>query len=174
MIKQVLISEKPDLVSKAIDLLNNGGEDFLWMRAKLVTDIWENCDGKGMEEFLCLGMNQHIENGIARKMDNFIDETGQVFHQYMLTDFEGQDMNYIRRIPFGYKKQEKYSYRAILEKYETPIGVQIMIEAGQCREEKRKYYKEESDKILTVLEKWKENPMKSKRELGVISLCRGR
>lgn len=170
MIQQAIISDNKELSKKAWELLNdnNAHKNFIWMRAQLVVDVWQQCDGKGKEEFLCLAMGQHIDNGVAYKMDDFTDEEGQIFHQYMFTDFDGRSLNYIRRIPYGEKKQDKYAYENILTKYETPNGAQIMLEAGEMRKQKEEYIKTEVEKVVTVLTKWKEDPKLSKKELHVI------
>jgi hypothetical protein len=95
-------------------------------------------------------MSQHIDNGMARKMEDFIDEEGQRFHQYMLCDYFGNDLNYIRRIPHGFKKQEKWGYVAILEKYKTPTGPQMLLEAGEGRSKKTEYFRR-------IEEEWKDD-----------------
>lgn len=141
MIVQAIIGEDDKLRKQAWSLLNDNNvhKNFVWMRVQLICEAWDHCDGKGKEEFLCMAMSQHIDNGIARKLENFTDEDGQEFHQYMFVSFFGQDLNYIRRIPVGFKGQEKYSYQAILDKYETPNGPQMMLEAGQMRSKLEEY-----------------------------------
>jgi len=171
MIVQSIIGEDEKLRQNAWKLLmdNNGHKNFIWMRAQLICEIWQEAkDGKVKEEFLCLAMDQHVDEQIARKMDNFTDSEGQQYHQYMFCNFFGDDMNYIRRIPFGFKGQDKWAYEALLTKYETPTGPQMMLEAGQMRSEKAKYIKNESEKIVKVLTAWKADPTKSKYDLGVI------
>jgi len=169
MIQMAIIGEDKELSKKAWELLNDnkGHSNFVWMRVQMLVEVWQHCDGKGKEEFLCQAMDQHIENGIAYKMDDFTDEDGQKYHQYMFTDFDGYNLNYVRRIPYGEKKQDKYTYEAILKKYETANGVQVMLEAGQMRTKKAEHLKSEGEKIFQVLTKWKENPLLSKKELRV-------
>jgi hypothetical protein len=170
MIIQAIIGEDEDLRKKAWELLNDnhGHSTFVWMRAQILGEVWQECDGKGKEEYLCMAMNQHIDNEMARKMDNFTDADGQEYHQYMFCDLFGHDLNYIRRIPIGFKGQEKWTYQAILDKYETPTGLQVMLEAGQVRTQKKEYFENETSKVLKVLTLWKENPSLSKKELGVV------
>lgn len=169
MIQLAIIGEDKELRKQAWELLNDNKahSNFLWMRVQMLVEVWEHCDGKGKEEFLCNAMDQHIENGIAYKMDDFTDEDGQKYHQYMFTDFDGYDLNHVRRIPYGEKKQDKYAYESILHKHETQNGIQIMLEAGQMRNKKAEYFKSEGEKVFQVLTKWKENPQLSKRELHV-------
>lgn len=169
MIIQAIIGKSDDLRQKAWDLLNdnNAHSNFIWMRAQLLAEVWDHCDGKGKEEFLCMAMDQHVENGSARKLVNHTDEDGQEWHQYMFVHFNGADSNYIRRIPVGFKGQEKYSYQAILDKYETPNGVRVMLEAGQIKKMMEEYYQNEAAKIVRVLTMWKEDSTRSKKELGV-------
>lgn len=170
MIVQAIIGENEDLKKKAWELLtsNNVHSNFIWMRAQLMCEVWDHCDGKGKEEFLCMAMDQHIENGMARKTTDFTDKEGQLFHQYMFRYFDGSDANYIRRIPVGSKGQNKYAYQAILDKYETPNGVQMMLEAGETKSKLEEYHKNEAEKIASLLNKWKTNPELSKRELNVL------
>ena len=149
MIVQAIIGDDKKLREQAWGLLNDNSshKDFVWMRVKLICEVWDHGDGKHKEQFMCMTMNQHIDNGIARKMQNFTDEYGQVFHQYMFTDFWGRDLNYIRRIPFGEKGQDKYAYEAILNKYETPIGPRVMLEAGEMRKKREEYTKKETKNL---------------------------
>jgi hypothetical protein len=135
MITQALIGKDPDLSKKAWDLLNtnDGHPNLIWMRVQLICDVWEYSDGDGREKFLCMAMDQHIESGAARQLEDFTDNDGQVYHQYMFLYLDGYDANYIRRIPVGYKGQDKYEYDALLTKYGTPTGPQMMMEAGQVR-----------------------------------------
>lgn len=170
MLVQMIISDNEEAKQKAWELLtsNDVHSNFIWMRAQMMMEAWQHADGKGKEQFLCMSMDQHIENGMARKMDDFTDEDGQRYHQYMFCDLFGCDLNYIRRIPFGTKGQDKYNYQAILDKYETPNGLQMNLEAGQMKSKKKEYFKTESEKVLRVLTAWKENHELSKKELGVV------
>lgn len=144
MLIQMIIGDDEDLQRRTWDLLNDNTvrSDFRWMRAQLLLEVWLHGDGKGKEEFLCMAMDQHITNGMAHKIENFTDAEGQEYHQYIFHFFDGTDANYIRRIPIGDKGQDKYAYEAILTKYETPNGLQMMMEAGQLKAEKEKYQKE--------------------------------
>lgn len=169
MIKKGMLSEDKDLKQQAWDLLfgDNVKGDFIWMRTKFLADTWDHADGKGKEELMCMAMEQHVEGGVARKLDIFTDADGQQYHQYMFCHFNGYDLNYIRRIPFGQKGQDKYAYEALISE-ETPKNfVRVVLEAGQMREQKEKYFKEESEKVARVLREWKENPHKTMRELMV-------
>ena len=140
MLIKALISDRKDLQEKAWDLLtrNDVYSNFIWMRAQLICEVWEYADGKGREEFLCMAMDQHIENGVARKLEDFTDLDGQIFHQYMFFFPDGSDANYIRRIPVGHKGQDKYEYEAILKKYDTPTGPRLMLEAGEVKKMRSK------------------------------------
>lgn len=173
MVIQMLISDREDLSEKAWELLNSKDSTFVWMRAKLMCEIWEGCDGKKREEFLCHAMDQHIENGMAHKIHLFTDEDGQVFHQYMFHYVDGSDTNYIRRIPIAFKGQEKYTYQALLDKYETPNGVRLLLEAGQLKSKKDEYIKDKAAQVLRVLQTWKADPVTSKKALGVLPLIEG-
>ncbi len=140
MLIKALIGKNEDLSKKAWDLLtrNDGHPEFVWMRVQLICEVWEHSDGKAREEFLCMAMNQHIESGAARQLEDFTDMDGQVYHQYVFTYPNGKDANIIRRIPVGHKGQDKYAYQAILDKYETVNGPQMMLEAGQIKKMRSK------------------------------------
>lgn len=172
LIKQGLISDNKELHDSAWDLLFGEGDrhqNLVWMRINVLADVWEGADGKGREELMCMAMNQHVENGLARKLDVFTDADGQQFHQYMFCNFFGQDLNYIRRIPFGEKKQDKWAYESLLNKYETPANfIRVMLEAGQLKSQKEEHFKTEVEKVARVLTEWKSDPKKSKEELGVV------
>ena len=113
-------------------------------------------------------MNQYIDEGMARKLEDFTDLDDQKFHQYMFCDFLGYDLNYIRRIPFGTKGQDKWTYQGILDKHETLNGVQVMLEAEQMRSKKQEYFQSEAEKVHRVLKEWTADPSKSKKELHVV------
>ena len=172
MIKKALIGEDKKLHDQAWDLLFGKGErnsDLIWMRMQLLCETWEHADGKGREELMCLAMDHIVSDGMARKLETFTDLDGQQYHQYMFCDFFGCDMNYIRRIPFGYKEQEKYSYENMLTQYETPANfMRVMVESTEMRRLKEEHFKSEAEKIIRVLKDWKQNPTKSKKELGVV------
>lgn len=169
MIIQAMASDDEKIRKQGWELLmNNDRSDFIWMRAQFITETWNKADSKGREKFLCIAMNQHIENGLAKKLGDFTDLDGQQYHQYMFFDFVGSEINYIRRIPFATKGQDKTSYEAMLNKYETPIGPRMMLESGEMRTRKAEYIKNELDKIIAVLKSWKEDPMRSKKTLGVV------
>ncbi len=169
MIVQMIVSEREDWRKQAWELLNdnNGRSSFVWMRVQLLCEVWEGCDAKGREEFLTMAMNQHIENGLAHALSVFTDLDVQQFHQYMFHYADGSNTNYIRRIPIAQEGQDKHVYDSLLYKYETPNGVQILLEAGQMKQEKEKFLKVESTKIMHVLLEWKSDPTKSKKILGV-------
>lgn len=152
---QMIISDREDLRQKAWDLLlrNDGHPDFVWMRAQLLCEVWDYGDGKKKEEFLCMAMDQHIENGMAEQLEDFTDVDEQIYHQYMFHFFDGSDANYIRRIPIGQVGQDKYAYEALLKKYDTPNGVQMMMEAGQMKSKKEEYFsniKQKSEQVMDV------------------------
>lgn len=169
MIKKALISDDKTLHDQAWELLfgKNVHGDFVWMRVQFLADTWEHADGKGKEELMCMAMEQHVTEGMARKLEEFTDTDGQKYHQYMFCDFQGYDLNYIRRIPFGEKGQDKYAYEALISE-ETPKNfVRVMLEAGEMRKRKEEYFAHEVAKMTKVLTAWKADPAKSKRELRV-------
>lgn len=177
MLKKAIAGDNKKLHDQAWDLLFGKGEkhsNFIWMRMQLLAEIWDLSDGKKREELMCMAMNQFVDEEMGRKLDDFTDEDGQQFHQYMFCDVFGRDLNYIRRIPYGEKGQDKYAYEALLDKYDTHSNyLRVMLEAGQLRSQKEEYFKTESEKVLKVLTAWKENPTLSKKELGVLPWVEG-
>lgn len=171
MIQRALISDDENLKKQAWDLLWGPGEkhkNIIWMRVQMMAEVWELSKGKTLEDLTLMSMERHIDNGIARKMGNFTDLEGREYHQYMFLDPYGNDYNYIRRIPCATKDQERYGYENLLESYDIPKNyLRIQLEADQIKKEWDEYLATECEKVINVLEKWKEDPKRSKKELGV-------
>jgi len=171
MIVGAVIGEDEDLKKKAWDLLWSEGEknsDLIWMRVQMMSETWEHSKGDSLEQLMLMSMKRHIDMKLTRKMNNFTDADGQEYHQYMFLDPYGNDMNHIRRLPFGSKDQDWYAYEALLEKNEIPTNyMRVQLEATQFRKECDDYLQSECDKIQAVLDKYKEDPELSKKELGV-------
>ncbi|PIR56849.1 MAG: hypothetical protein COU72_04070 [Parcubacteria group bacterium CG10_big_fil_rev_8_21_14_0_10_41_35] len=171
MIKEAIIGDNEELRTKAWGLLmdNDGHKNFVWMRVQLMAEVWEHADGKNREKLMCMSMERHTDQGTARKIDNFTDEEGLEYHQYMFLDPLGNDTNYIRRLPFGKKGQDKYAYENLLEKNEIPTNyLRVQVEANSLREQWDNYLVSEGAKVQRVLEEWKNDPSKSKKDLGVV------
>lgn len=134
-IKECIMSDKPDLKEQAWDLLNRNDvhEQFVWMRANIIVDCWQASDAKGKEEFLTLAMKQYVDEGYARQLNNFTDQDGMEYKQYMFVHPNGVDLNYIRRIPIATNGMEKWAYEGLLDKYETPKEVRMILEIGQSK-----------------------------------------
>lgn len=173
MITQAIISDNEDLRKKAWDLLWGPGEknsNIIWMRVQMMAEVWEHSKGKQLEQLMLMSMERHIELGVARKMDNFTDADGQEYHQYMFLDPFGNDFNYIRRLPFATKDQERYGYERVLEESGIPANyMRVQLEATQFRKELDEYLEEECKKVQRVLEEYEKNPRKSRKELGVVT-----
>jgi hypothetical protein len=110
MIVGAVIGEDEDLKKKAWDLLWSEGEknsDLIWMRVQMMSETWEHSKGDSLEQLMLMSMKRHIDMKLARKMNNFTDADGQEYHQYMFLDPYGNDMNHIRRLPFGSKDQDR-------------------------------------------------------------------
>ena len=170
MIKEAIIGDNEELRTKAWGLLmdNDGHKDFVWMRVQLMAEVWEHADGKNREKLMCMSMERHIDQGTARKMDNFTDEDGLEYYQYMFLDPFGKDTNHIRRLPFATKKQDKYAYENILEKNEVPTNyLRVQVEANSLRKQWDDYIASECEKVQKVLEEWGKDKTKGKKELGV-------
>lgn len=160
MIVQAIISDRDDLRQQAFELLNRNDVNpmFVWIRVKIICDVWQSSDAKGRQEFLDLAMQDHINNGLAHRMEDSTDEDGQVYHQYMFHHAHGEDAGYIRRIPVAKLGQEKYAYEALLDKYETPIGPRMMLEAGLLKKERDDYLAQHDDNIANSFLKPAEKP----------------
>jgi hypothetical protein len=177
MFKKAIISDDEKLKKSAWDTLFGEGErhsNIIWMRAQMMAELWEHAKGKAFEELMLMSMEQHIEQGTARKMDNFTDADGQEYYQYMFLDPYGNDTKHIRRLPFATKDQERYAYESLLEKNEVPINyMRVQIEANQLRDKWNEYLQVEYDKIVAVLDKWEKDPKLSRKELGVAPTADG-
>lgn len=121
MIIQAIISDREDLRQKAWELINRNDvdPDFLWIRAKLIIDLWQRADAKGRQEFLEAAMRGHIDSGAVRQIDDFTDEDGQVYLQYMRLDADGGDTGRIDRVPVAKPGQGKYDYENLFHKHDT-------------------------------------------------------
>jgi len=172
MIQKAIISDNEDLRKKAWDLLFGEGErhsSFVWMRVQLMAEFWDHASWKVREELMCMSMQRHIEQGTARKMENYIDEFGNEYHQYMFLDPRGKDANHIRRLPFATQGQDRYAYEALLDKNEIPTNyLRVQVEANTLRKQYDDYLAIECTKIKSVIKEWEENPKKTRKELGVV------
>ncbi len=173
MIQHAIISDNEDLRKKAWDLLWGPGEknsNIIWMRVQMMAEVWEGSKGDRLEQLMLMSMERHLDLGLARKMDIFTDADGQQYHQYMFLDPYGNDLNHIRRLPFGTKDQDRYTYEAMLEKNEIPKNyMRLQMEAVQFRKECNDYLTAQCDQISLVLDKWKANPELGRKDLGVAS-----
>lgn len=172
MIQKAIISGDEDLKKKAWDLLWGEGkkhQDFIWMRVQMMAEVWEHAKGKDLEQLMLMSMEKHIDQGTARKIDNFTDENGLEYHQYVFLDPFGKDTEHIRRLPFATKGQDRYGYESLLEKNEIPTNyMRVQVEANSLRKQYDDYLVSECVKIKRVLEEWEKDKSKSKKELGVV------
>jgi len=171
MIQKALISDDENLKKSAWDLLFGEGErhsNLIWMRVQMMAEMWDHADWKGREQLMLMSMERHIDQGTARKMDNFTDEDGLEYYQYMFLDPFGKDTNHIRRLPFATKGQDKYAYENLLEKNEIPTNyLRVQIEANSLRKQWDDYIESECQKVQKVLDEWEKDNTKGKKELGV-------
>jgi hypothetical protein len=171
MIQKAIISDDEDLRKKAWDLLWGPGEknsNIIWMRVQMMAEVWEHSSGERLEQLMLMSMERHTDYGLARKIENFTDESGQEYHQYVYIDPFGNDMEYIRKLPRASKDQERYSYEALLEKNEIPKNyMRVQLEADQFKKEVEEYREAECAKVRKVLEEYENDPRKSRKELGV-------
>jgi hypothetical protein len=139
MIQQMLISKKPELVQRAWELLNQNHGEWVWLRARLVVEVWQHSDAKHKEEMLTMTMDDHVKNGMAEQGPNFTDDEGVEYKQYEFKYPDGTYTRYIRRIPTATPEMDKWKYEALLEKYETPNGPRMMLEVGEAKRLKAEY-----------------------------------
>ena len=172
MITRAIISDNKEAKEKAWELLFGEGErhqNLIWMRLQLMCEVWEHADWKTREKLMCMSMERHIDQGTARKMDNFIDENGLEYYQYMFLDPMGNDTNHVRRLPFATEGQDRYAYENLLEKNEIPTNyLRVQVESNSLRKQYDDYLACECTKVKRVLEEWEKDNNKSKKELGVI------
>ncbi len=173
MIQKAIISDDEDLRKKAWDLLWGPGEknsNIIWMRVQMMAEVWEGSKGEQLEKLMLMSMERHIDQGTARKIDDFEDADGQKYHQYMFLDPYGEDLKHIRRLPFALKDQTRIGYENLLEKCEIPTNyLRVQVEANSLRKQWDDHLEAECAKIHLVLEKWKENPELGRKDLGVAS-----
>ncbi|HCC05343.1 TPA: hypothetical protein DEP58_03490 [Patescibacteria group bacterium] len=171
IIQKAFISDDEDLRKKAWDLLWGPGEknsNIVWMRVQMMAEVWENSKGEILEKLMLMSMERHIDFGLARKIENYTDERGQEYHQYVYIDPFGNDMEFIRKLPCASKNQERFSYEALLERNEVPKNyLRVQMEANQFKEQCDEYREAECEKVRKVLEEYKKDPSKSRKELGV-------
>ncbi len=172
IIKKAITCDDKKLRADAWDLLFGEGErhgNLIWMRVQLMAEIWDTADYKIREQLMCMSMKRHIDQGTARKMENFTDEDGLEYHQYIFLDPFGKDTEHTRRLPFGMKGQDKYAYENLLEKNEVPTNyLRVQMEAVSLKNQYKEYLVSECVKVKRVLEEWKSDPSKSKKDLRVV------
>ena len=172
MLTKAIISDNEELRKQAWDLLWGPGEkhsNIIWMRVQMMAEVWEHSKGKTLEKLMLISMERHIDQGTARKLDDFTDADGQQYHQYMFIDPLGGDTNHIRRLPFAPKDHDRYAYEKLLEQWEIPSNfLRVQIEANSLRKQWDDYLEAECKKVQKVLEEYEKDPMKSREELGVI------
>lgn len=149
MIKKALISEDEKLKKQAWDLFWGPGEkhsNFIWMRVQMMAEVWEHSTGENLEKLMLMSMERHLEFGNVRQMENFTDLDGKKYYQYMFLDPYGQDMNYIRRLPFAHKDQSRISYENLLESLGIPTNfLRLQLEANSVKDEWEKHLKAKED-----------------------------
>lgn len=171
MLTKAIISDNEELRKQAWDLLWGSGEkhsNIIWMRVQMMAEVWEHSKGKTLEKLILMSMERHIDQGTARKLDDFTDADGQQYHQYMFIDPLGDDTNHIRRLPFASKDHDRYAYENLLEQWEIPSNfLRVQIEANSLRKQWDDYLEAECQKIQKIIDKYNQNPKLSKKELGV-------
>lgn len=112
LIVKALLSEDEELIAKTWKFINEAEGDWVWVRAKLITDCYEAADAKGREEFCLLALSEHVKNGRALPLaELFIDpDTETEYLEYLMGDMT------IYRVPIATPEMGKYEYQKALEK----------------------------------------------------------
>lgn len=112
LIVKALLSEDKELVAKTWKFINEAEGDWVWVRAKLITDCYESADTQGREEFCLLALDEHVKNGRALPLaEIFIDsDTGIEYLEFLMGDLT------IYRVPIATDGMGKYEYQKALEK----------------------------------------------------------
>src|SRR5579872_657958 len=77
-VKHVLAEGNTRQRNKMWKILNEGKGDWIWLRVKLITDLYESADAKGREEFCLIGIKEQVKKTTAKLLKEvFTDpETG--------------------------------------------------------------------------------------------------
>ena len=112
LVTQVLLSDDKKLIDKMWKFLNKAEGDWVWVRAKLLTDCYESANAKGREEFCLIALETHIKKGAALPLaEIFVDDETQVeYLEYLMAD------GIIYRIPITIENMGKYEYQKALDK----------------------------------------------------------
>lgn len=138
MVVKMLISDDEKISKMGREFINRNDidRDFIWIRVKLIADLWQNADAKGRQEFMEAAMQGHLNSGFAHQMEDFIDDDGQVYKQYMFHDVRGEDVNEIHLIPVATPGMGKYDYETLANKYRNLVGSRADLEAGLWKKER--------------------------------------
>lgn len=132
---RMMMDERPEIQKQGWELMNND----VWKRARFIVEAWQRSNPEHMEQFLCIAMDDYIEIKLAQKISDFTELDGRAYHQYIFFSLDGYPVNNIRRIPIAQQGDTKYSYEALLTKFDTPTGPRLLMEVGNARTEQQKY-----------------------------------
>lgn len=118
MVKDMLLSEKPDLIKRAWEMLQLNHGDWPWMRAQLMMECWNHAKPKVKEEFVMIGVNRWLENGVAVQIEDIVDGENTL-HQFKLND------GTIYRVLVATESMGKYSYEELMNKYNQDFRQEI-------------------------------------------------
>lgn len=112
MVKQVLLSGDKELIDKTWKFLNDAPGDWVWVRAKLITDCYEAADAEGKEEFCQLALQEHVDRGDALPLALLFtdEEMGIDYQEFLMAD------GTIYRIPIVTDGMSKYTFQKALNK----------------------------------------------------------
>lgn len=112
LIVKALLSDDEELIAKTWKFINEAEGDWVWVRAKLITDCYEAADAQGREEFCLLALSEHVKNGRALPLaELFTDPNTNIdYLEYLMGDMT------IYRVPIATPEMGKYEYQKALEK----------------------------------------------------------
>lgn len=115
MIKDALVSDKPELVEKAWKTLNMGHGDWPWIRVNLLVDIWKECDAEGRERYVTIPMERRVKEGTAERIEDVTDNEGVRYKRYRIKNPEAMEGLEVYRIPVATKDMTKERYEDLLK-----------------------------------------------------------
>lgn len=108
----LLINGTKEQQDKVWKQLNEGEGDWVWMRAKILTDAYSSADAKAREEFSLIAMEKHLKSGYVNQIEDFTDEeTGIKYRQYK------RPHGLIWRIPYVSEGMDKYAFDKAINKH---------------------------------------------------------
>lgn len=121
----LLINGTKEQQDKVWKQLNEGEGDWVWMKAKILTDAYSSADAKAREEFSLIGMEKHLKSGYVNQIEDFTDEeTGIKYRQYK------RPHGLIWRIPYVSEGMDKYAFDKAINKHFLGDYIELQTAGG--------------------------------------------